>query len=99
MENFRGEEYFKLFALVDTVHLKSVNPRISALLQNLVERKNKNWKKHLSSADGPKKLKDFKDEGEEEKEVKKPQNKEKMEQERLDKRVKEMFERWEDNKG
>ena len=54
-----------------TVHLKAIHPRISALLQNLVERKEKGWKKHLPAADGPKKLKD---EGEE-KEVKKLQNK------------------------
>lgn len=76
---------------------------MSALLQNLVERRNNRWQKHLSVADGPKKLKEIQEDiGKEEDEQTKgkshiptQEQKEKAEQEKLDKKVKEMFEGWE----
>jgi len=34
-------------------------PRLSALLQNLVERKENKWQKHNAMADGPKKMVDI----------------------------------------
>lgn len=37
--------------------MRKTFPRLGALLQNLVERKNNKWQKHLSVAEGPKKLK------------------------------------------
>lgn len=44
---------------IDNSYMKKKFPRLSALLQNLIERRQNNWQKHLSMADGPKKLKDI----------------------------------------
>jgi hypothetical protein len=46
--------------------MKKNFPRLNALLKNLVERRKNNWVKHLSAADGPKKLKDIQDDNDDE---------------------------------
>mgnify|MGYP000675202672 CR=1 FL=1 len=56
-----GDEYFALLNEVDKKYMKVNFPRLSALLQNLVERRDNKWQKHLSAADGPKKLKEIQD--------------------------------------
>ena len=74
-------------------------PRLSALLQNLVERRAKKWVKHLSSSEGPKTIKGIQEEilredDDTQGKGKEKLSKEKMEQEKLDKKVKELFEGW-----
>jgi hypothetical protein len=54
-----GEEYFKLLDCINHVFIRKANPRLSALLQNLVERKDNKWQKHNAMIDGPKKIKDI----------------------------------------
>jgi hypothetical protein len=59
IENFTGDEYFRLLDFINATYIKDNFPRLSALLQNLVERRAHNWQKHLSVSDGPKKLKEI----------------------------------------
>ncbi len=59
--NLKAEDYFRLFTVIDQRVLRKVNTRLSALLLNLTERRNNNWQKHHSESDGPKKLKDIKE--------------------------------------
>jgi hypothetical protein len=59
--NLKADDYFRLFALIDQRVLRKVNTRLSALLLNLNERRNNKWLKHHSETDGPKKLKDIKE--------------------------------------
>ena len=47
--------------LLDHKVLSQKNTRLSALFKNLEERRDNNWQKHYAEADGPKKLKDIKD--------------------------------------
>lgn len=42
--------------------MRKANPRLSALLQNLVERKDHKWQKHNAMAEGPKKIKEIQNE-------------------------------------
>ena len=56
---FTGDEYFELLSFINSAYMKKNFPRLGALLQNLIERRNNNWQKHLSMAEGPKKLKDI----------------------------------------
>lgn len=55
------EDYFDLLDSINKHFIKIKFPRLSALLQNLFERRKNKWQKHLSMADGPKKLKDIQD--------------------------------------
>jgi len=99
---FSGDDYFKLIGFVDDFYMKKNFPRLSALLQNLEERRDNKWQKHLSVADGPKKLKEIQEDidKEDDEPAKKSQSsKDKVEQEKLDKKVKEMFEGWEMGKN
>ena len=61
LESLTGDEYFQLLKRIDSTFIKAKFPRLSALLQNLIERRENGWQKHLSAADGPKKLKDIQD--------------------------------------
>jgi hypothetical protein len=45
--------------IVDQIYIRKKFPRLGALLQNLIERRQNKWEKHLSMADGPKKLKEI----------------------------------------
>lgn len=113
LENLSPDEYFKLLDIINADFIKKNFPRLSALLQNLVERRKNKWQKHLSMADGPKKLKDIQDDiNKEDEELagkgkgntagnqkEKEREKEKAEQEKLDKKVKELFEGWEMGKN
>ena len=58
--NLKADEYFKIFIIIDKNILSKKKGRISALLQNLEERRDNKWKKHHVEAEGPKKLKDIK---------------------------------------
>ena len=103
-EFFTGDEYFKLLEFINLSYIREHFPRLSALLQNLVERRNNKWQKHLSAADGPKKLKEIqedilKEEDDLQGKGKDKISKEKIEQEKLDKKVKELFEGWEMSKN
>ena len=91
-------------AFINDSLIRQSFPRLSALLQNLVERRNNKWTKHLSSSEGPKKLKEIqedilREEDDTQGKGKEKMTKEKMEQEKLDKKVKELFEGWEMSKG
>lgn len=104
IEYFNGDEYFKLLAFINDTLIRQNFPRLSALLQNLVERRNNKWAKHLSSSEGPKTLKEIqedilREEDDTQGKGKEKMSKEKMEQEKLDKKVKELFEGWEMTKG
>lgn len=113
LENLSPDEYFKLLDIINADFIKKNFPRLSALLQNLVERRKNKWQKHLSMADGPKKLKDIQEDiNKEDEEMagkgkgntggnqkEKEREKEKAEQEKLDKKVKELFEGWEMGKN
>lgn len=61
LDHFSGDEYFDLLEFINSSFIKAKFPRLSALLQNLVERRRNKWERHLSSVDGPKKLKDIQD--------------------------------------
>jgi hypothetical protein len=50
-----------LFAIIDNRILRKVNTRLSALLLNLTERRTNNWHKHHAESEGPKKLKEIKE--------------------------------------
>lgn len=60
------DEYFELLEFMDRIFIKSKFPRLGALLQNLIERRDHGWQKHLSAAEGPKKLEDIQKDDEEE---------------------------------
>ena len=101
MEKFSGDEYFQLLSFIDQSYMKKAFPRLSALLQNLVERRSNRWQKHLSVAEGPKKLKDIQEDIEREEDEGKAGHKhsrDKLEQDKLDRRVKEMYEGWQAGK-
>jgi hypothetical protein len=100
IEYFNGDEYFKLLHYINDQLIRQNFPRLSALLQNLVERRSNKWVKHLSTSDGPKKLKEIqedilREEDDTQGKGKEKLSKEKMELEKLDKKVKELFEGWE----
>jgi hypothetical protein len=59
LQIFNGDDYFRLLEEINDFFIKKKYPRLSALLQNLIERKNNKWQKHLSAAEGPKKLKEI----------------------------------------
>jgi hypothetical protein len=104
IEYLNGDEYFKLLAFINDTLIRQNFPRLSALLQNLVERRSNKWMKHLSTSEGPKKLKELhedilREEDDTQGKGKDKMSKEKMEQEKLDKKVKELFEGWEMSKG
>lgn len=91
-----ANDYFKLFELIDNKVLKKVNKRLSALLLNLEERRENKWEKHLSEADGPKKLKDIKDDiAKEEQDMSKIKVQKKANLDRLNDLVKTLFKNWE----
>lgn len=103
IEFFNGDEYFKLLHFINDSLIRQNFPRLSALLQNLVERRANKWVKHLSTSDGPKKLKEIqedilREEDDTQGKGKEKLSKEKMELEKLDKKVKELFEGWEMDK-
>ncbi len=56
LQNLTGDEYFRLFDYINNKIILKTHPRLSALLQNLEERRKNKWEKHLSAAEGPKKL-------------------------------------------
>lgn len=70
MSSFSANEYFDLLDFINKSFLKAKFPRLSALLQNLFERRSHKWQKHLSVAEGPKKLKDLEKENDEEENAK-----------------------------
>jgi len=75
--------------------LKKVNKRLSALLLNLEERRENKWEKHLAEADGPKKLKDIKDDiAKEEQDMAKVKVAKKANLDRLNDLVKTLFKDW-----
>jgi len=61
INNLKADDYFKIFYIIDQKVLRSKNTRLSALLLNLTERRANKWQKHHSEADGPKKLKEIKE--------------------------------------
>ena len=88
---------------INTEFISQKHKRLAALLQNLEERRDNGWHKHLSMAEGPKTMKqiqqDILDEEHnmktEQKTEAKEKERERIEQEKLDKAVKELFEGWE----
>ena len=50
------EDYFELLRYIDKIFIKENFSRLSALLQNLIERRENGWYKHLSTNEGPLKL-------------------------------------------
>lgn len=101
IEHFNGDENFKLLESISAAFIRQNHPRLSALLQNLVERRKNKWEKHLSAADGPKRLKEIQEDilrEDEDVNSKSKGTKEKLEQEKLEKAVKELFQAWENDK-
>lgn len=93
--NLKADDYFKLFNLIDKRVLFNTNSRLSALLLNLTERRANNWQKHHSEADGPKKLKDIKEDiAKEEVEMNKIKQQKKQSMEHLHDLVKAMYKDW-----
>lgn len=84
IEYFNGDEYFKLLAFINDTLIRQNFPRLSALLQNLVERRNNKWAKHLSSSEGPKKLKEIQEDILREEDDTQGKGKEKMTKEKME---------------
>jgi len=61
LDDLSADHYFKILILLDNQILSQKSSRLSALFKNLEERRDNNWQKHHAEADGPKKLKDIKD--------------------------------------
>ena len=61
ISNLKADEYFQLFKIIDQRILRKNNTRLNALLLNLTERRANSWHKHHAESDGPKKLKDIKE--------------------------------------
>lgn len=93
--NLKANEYFKLFNVVNDLFLNQVRDggRLRALLQNLEERRLNNWKKHNVESEGPKKLKDLKNEDE----VQSPEEKLKAELAILDDKMGKLLKKWVEN--
>lgn len=64
--NLKANEYFRLFNIINDLFLNQVRDgaRLRTLLKNLKERRMNNWKKYNIELEGPKKLKDLKNEDE-----------------------------------
>jgi hypothetical protein len=56
VNNLSCDDFFALFKLLNDEILSKYYTRISALLQNLEERRENGWKQHLTTETGPKKL-------------------------------------------
>ena len=93
--NLRAEDYFNLFAIIDERILKKKNSRLSALLLNLTERRSNNWQKHHTESEGPKKLKEIKEDiAKEEEEMSKVKQQKKANMEHLHDLIKAMLKDW-----
>lgn len=87
-----ANEYFKIFDIINQTVLPKIKDgrRISALLQNLEERRANNWKKHNVEAEGPKKLKYLLKEDEEPTQ----EDKIKADQAQLDDKMSKLLKKW-----
>ena len=95
INNLRAEDYFRLFAIIDERILRKKNTRLSALLLNLTERRENNWQKHHAESEGPKKLKDIKEDiAKEEEEMNKVKQQKKANMEHLHDLIKAMLKDW-----
>jgi len=95
INNLKADDYFKIFYIIDQKVLRSKNTRLSALLLNLTERRANKWQKHHSEADGPKKLKEIKEDiAKEEVEMNKVKQQKKESMEHLHDLVKAMYKDW-----